>query len=113
MEPLWRFVKHMTGARSSLAVGHYLPSWYLALALIAIIRGGAYALPPSGAPGIEPRLIGHPLERFPLTVYVETDASNSLKPATEDAISKWNSVFRELFCRAAFASTDEKNGADT
>jgi Matrixin len=104
-ESLWRLV----GSKSRLTAGHHWLRWHLALTLIAMIAGSARVL---SQPKAERHLIGHPLERFPLSVYIEPDRSNSLQPAVEDAISQWNSVFQHLFCEAAFAPTGDKDTAE-
>jgi hypothetical protein len=86
---------------------------FVALFLFVLTAAGATnAIPASDIPEIEPRLIGHPRERFPLTIYAETAPSRSLNSAIEDAVAQWNEVFEQIFCQAAFAWTDNKVGAD-
>jgi len=60
----------------------------------------------------EYRLIGHPKERFPLTIYAEPARSAPLNSAIQDAVAQWNKVFEHLFGKAAFTRTDNQAGAD-
>jgi hypothetical protein len=77
------------------------------LSLIAI----AAAVPASDIP-IAHRLIGHPRERFPLTVYAEPASSKPLDSAISDAAAQWNRVFEQQFQVAAFKWTDRQANAD-
>lgn len=87
--------------------------WYVALSLVVLAAGGRInAIPASDIPDIEHRLIGHPKERFPLTIYGEPAPSMSLNSAIQDAVTQWNVVFEQVFRRAAFSWTDNKAGAD-
>jgi hypothetical protein len=87
--------------------------WYVALSLVALTTARtASATPPSDIPGIEHRLIGHPKERFPLTIYAESAPSKPLNSAIQDAVAQWNEVFEQIFHEAAFTWTDHKAGAD-
>jgi hypothetical protein len=86
---------------------------YAALSLVVLtVVGIAKAIPASDIPAVEHRLIGHPKERFPLTIYAETAPSRPLNSALEDAVDQWNGVFEQIFHRAAFTWTDNKAGAD-
>ena len=58
------------------------------------------------------RLIGHPRQRFPLTVYAEPAPSKGFDSAIRDAVAQWNRVFDQLFHEDAFKWRDSKSGAD-
>jgi hypothetical protein len=87
--------------------------WYVALSLVVLAVGGrTNAIRASDIPDIEHRLIGHPKERFPLTIYGEPAPSRPLNSAIQDAVAQWNVVFEQIFRRAAFSWTDNKARAD-
>ncbi len=58
------------------------------------------------------RLVGHPRQRFPLTIYAEPAPSHALKAAVDDAVTQWNQVFERVFHQPAFAWTAHQAGAD-
>ena len=66
----------------------------------------------SDIPGIEHRVIGHPKERFPLTIYAEPAPSKSLGSAIQDALAQWNEVFEQVFHLAAFTWSDNQASAE-
>jgi hypothetical protein len=76
-----------------------------------MVAATANAIQASDIP-IEHRLIGHPKERFPLTIYASPAPSSCLNSAIEDAVAQWNAVFEQVFHRAAFTWTENKAGAD-
>jgi hypothetical protein len=85
--------------------------FFVVLSLLTLtVAGMARALPASDIRDIEHRLIGHPKERFPLTIYAEP--SEPLNSSIRDAVAQWNHVFEQEFHMAAFAWTDNKAGAD-
>ncbi len=87
--------------------------WYVALSVAVLTAAGTVrASLPSDIPDTEHRLIGHPRERFPLTIYAESASSSPLDSAIQDAVAQWNQVFEHEFHEAAFTWTDNKTGAD-
>jgi hypothetical protein len=74
--------------------------------------GTTNAIRASDIPDIEHRLIGHPRERFPLTIYAEPAPWRPLNSVIKDAVAKWNEVFEQIFHEEAFAWTDNEAVAD-
>jgi hypothetical protein len=66
----------------------------------------------SDIPNLEHRLIGHPRNRFPLTIYAEPAASQSFDAAIREAVAQWNKVFERQFHVAAFTSNNNEARAD-
>jgi hypothetical protein len=56
--------------------------------------GRTNAIRASDIPDIEHRLIGHPKERFPLTIYGEPAPSRPLNSAIQDAVGAMERRFR-------------------
>ena len=85
----------------------------VALSLLALTAAAiAEEAPVSDFPGIKHGLIGHPRERFPLTIFAEPAPTGSMNSAIRDAVAQWNEVFEQVFHRAAFTWTPDKADAD-
>jgi Matrixin len=72
----------------------------------------ANTVAPAEYPDVEHRLIGHPQERFPLTIYADAAPSQPLNSAVQDAVGQWNTVFEQVLHERAFAWTNQRAGAD-
>lgn len=92
-------------------IGRYLVFTFLSLFLLTTI-GFAGIVFSSDVPEVSSRLIGHPRQRFPLTVYFEPPPSKDLDAAVQDAIAQWNQIFDQLFHVDAFKRTDTKSRSD-
>jgi hypothetical protein len=66
--------------------------------------------PASNVPITRARLVGHPKNRFPLTLYIHAPAR--LQRPISEAITQWNSVFDKAFGMRAFRVTSHRQGAD-
>jgi hypothetical protein len=73
---------------------------------------GAAKVSASDKPDIENRLIGHPKQRFPLTIYAPTAPSKPLYSAIQEAVAQWNQVFEQIFHEPAFKWTNQRTDAD-
>lgn len=92
--------------------GHRLRS-YVAFCLVVLTAAGTIsAIRASDIPAAEYRLIGHPRERFPLTIYAAPAPSRPLDSAIKDAVAQWNEVFDHRFHEEAFAWTNNRAVAD-
>jgi hypothetical protein len=81
------------------------------VAVCLVVLTAAAALDPvraSDIPEVEHRLIGHPRERFPLTIYADPAPAGSSNSAVRDAVAQWNTVFEQIFHQNAFTWTDNR-----
>jgi len=86
--------------------------WQTVSLVVLTVVGIAKAMSSSDTAGIEHRLIGHPKERFPLTIYAEPAPTKSLSSVIQDAVAQWNEVFEQVFHVAAFTWSDNQAGAE-
>ena len=80
----------------------------LALTITGTVKSALSSEPANG----DHRLIGHPRDRFPLTVYAEPAPSKGMDSAIASAVERWNRVFEQVFHQAAFKWTDTKARAN-
>lgn len=88
----------MTAVRAVLGAG-------LALALVA---GGAG----DDEPGDRLRDVGHPRDRFPLTVYVAAAPEATWAKSLERALGDWKAVVMEALGVVAFERSERQEGSD-
>jgi matrixin len=83
-----------------------------ALCLLVVAGAAPTMARASDFPDSGQRLIGHPKQRFPLTIFIEPASSTSLNFAVHEAVAQWNDVFEQTLGKRAFILTDNKTGAD-
>ena len=83
--------------------------------LAAFLLAGALFVA-GGARGSETvdaaRPIGHPRDRFPLTVHLVPPPDATLEPPVRRALDDWNAVVRDALAVEAFRWSDREDGAD-
>ena len=80
----------------------------IALTITGTVKSALSSEPANG----DHRFIGHPRDRFPLTVYAEPAPSKGMDSAIASAVERWNRVFEQVFHQAAFKWTDTKARAN-
>jgi hypothetical protein len=63
-------------------------------------------------PAAEHRIIGHPKDRFPLTIYAERVSSTGFEPALLKAVAQWNRVSQQALGLTAFKWAKNRRSAD-
>jgi Matrixin len=83
----------------------------LLVALTFLVLAAAGGASGSEVPAARQQLLGHPLGRFPLTVYVQPAHAAALDASIREAVGQWNAVFTEAFGIAAFTLTQRRDRA--